>query len=70
VFVKLLRKKTTDKRDGHISPGSEAEVKKYQKQLRLYAIIYPFVWAFTRLDYLLKMVGVPGYATLLIATKK
>ena len=69
VFVKLLRKKKTDKRDGHISPGSEAEVKKYRKQLRMYSIIYPFIWLFTRLDWVLKIVGIPGYATLLIARK-
>lgn len=68
-FVKLLRKGKSDKRDGHISPGSEAEVKKYKKQLRIYSLIYPFVWAFTRLDHLLKWLGVAGNATLLIAKK-
>lgn len=69
-FVKLLRKKTADTRDGHISPGSAAEVKKYRKQLMMYSVIYPVVWLVTRLDYLLKAVGVKGYATLLIARKK
>jgi len=70
VFVKVLRKSKTEKRDGHISPGSEAEVRKYRKQLQIYSVIYPFVWLFTRLDIVLKLSGVSGYATLLTARKK
>jgi len=68
VFVKFLRKKSSEKRDGHISPGSAEEVAKYKKQLKMYSMIYPAVWLFTRLDKLLWWQK--GYATLLIADKK
>ncbi len=67
VFITFLRKNTSAKRDGHISPGSDAEFRKFRKQLRMYSIIYPFVWAVTRLDKLL--FWQKGYATLLIADK-
>ncbi|HPQ39303.1 MAG TPA: class I SAM-dependent methyltransferase [bacterium] len=69
VFVKLLRKHTAEKRDGHISPGSAEEVNTYRKQLKMYSAIYPFVWLLTRLDHVLKAAGIRGYATLLIARK-
>ncbi|MCD4652574.1 class I SAM-dependent methyltransferase [bacterium] len=69
LFVKILRKDKTNKRDGHISPGSEEEVKKYKKQPKMYSMIYPFVWLFTRLDKVLRVIGVSGYATLLIGRK-
>jgi SAM-dependent methyltransferase len=67
VFVKFLRKSTVEKRDGHISPGSAEEINKYRKQLRIYALIYPWIWLFTRLDKLLWWQK--GYATLLVASK-
>jgi len=67
VFVKFLRKKGADKRDGHIAPGSAEEVEKYKKQLKMYSLVYPFIWLFTRLDYLL--FWQKGYATRLIAEK-
>ncbi len=68
IFVKFLRKKTIGKRDGHITPGSADEVRKYAKQLTAYSMIYPFVWALTRLDRLLWWQK--GYATLLRAYKR
>jgi SAM-dependent methyltransferase len=69
VFIKLLRGKTIEKRDGHISPGSAEEVEKYRKQLMFYSAIYPFIWLFTRLDILWRAIGFHGYATLLICRK-
>ena len=68
VFVTFLRKNQIEKRDGHISPGSEEEIRKYRKQLRMYSLIYPLVWLFTRLDHLLWWQK--GYATLLVAEKE
>lgn len=67
IFIRFLRKDTKIKRDGHISPGSEEEIRKLKTQLKMYSMIYPFVWLFTRLDYLLWWQK--GYATLLIARK-
>jgi 2-polyprenyl-3-methyl-5-hydroxy-6-metoxy-1,4-benzoquinol methylase len=68
VFVKFLRKKQKEKRDGHISPGSAEEIAKYKKQLSFYSLIYPIVYLITRLDYLL--FWQKGYATLIRAIKK
>jgi len=67
VFVKFLRKSLTEKRDGHISPGSAEEFAKYKRQLQFYSVIYPAIWLFTRLDKLLWWQK--GYATLLICRK-
>lgn len=68
-FIKFMRGKTVEKRDGHITPGSAEEVQKHRKQLAFYSLIYPFVWLFTRLDLLWRAMGIPGYATLLICRK-
>lgn len=70
VFIKILRGKTSPKRDGHVSPGSAEEVEKHRKQFMFYSVIYPFVWLFTRLDMLWRAIGFPGYATLLICRKQ
>jgi SAM-dependent methyltransferase len=56
------------KRDGFISPTSEAELRKNMKVFRLYSMIYPLAWLFSRLDHLL--VGVKGYTVLISARKQ
>ena len=68
VFIKLIRRGRKDKRDGHISPGSAEEINRYRKELKMYSIIYPFVWLLTRLDRILFWSD--GYATLVVAKKK
>ena len=40
-------------RDGRIRPSTEAEYRAQEKKLRLYGVVYPFVWLATRLDKLL-----------------
>jgi 2-polyprenyl-3-methyl-5-hydroxy-6-metoxy-1,4-benzoquinol methylase len=69
VFVKVLgrRKQGQTPRDGHITPGSAAELDKHRKAFRLYSLIYPLTWSITRLDRLLFWLS--GYATLLVAEK-
>lgn len=69
VFVKLLRKDSRQKRDGNIAPGTAEEVAGLRKQLAAYSVLYPVIWLFTRLDYLLELAGIAGYATLLICRK-
>jgi SAM-dependent methyltransferase len=69
VFVTFLRRKSTQKRDGHISPGSAEEVASLRKQLTFYSAVYPLIWLFTRLDILWKWLRIPGYATLLVCRK-
>ncbi len=66
VFIKLLSKNDSHTRDGHISPSTQEEVAKYKKQLKLYSLIYPFIWLITRLD---KLIWWSGYATLIVARK-
>ncbi len=70
VFVKFFRKNKSRKRDGNISPGTAEEVAALKKQLKMYSLIYPFVWLFTRLDTIWKFLGFKGYATLIICNKE
>lgn len=67
IFVKCLRNDVQQKRDGHVSPGSAADVSKYKKQFALYSAIYPIVWLISRFDRLL--FWQKGYATLIVARK-
>ena len=68
-YVHILgRKAETQTRDGSISPSSEEELKKNLKTFRIYSILYPFMWLFTRLDHLLFFQR--GYTLLLKAIKQ
>ncbi len=68
-FMKILRKNKNirEARDGHISPGSAAELKKHEKSFKLYSMIYPFTYSITRLDKLIRFLK--GYACLITAVK-
>ena len=70
-FVKILGKGTegeSGKRDGVITIGSNESFQQHQKSMRLYSVVYPFLYAFTRLDKLLS--PLQGYALLVDARKK
>jgi len=70
VFVKALGKRSdaVQTRDGHISPGSAADLKKHARAFRFYSVIYPISWLIARLDRLLVLHS--GYATLIKARKR
>lgn len=68
-FVKILGKGMEgekQKRDGHITIGSQESFAKHQASMRLYSIAYPFIYAFTRLD---KLLPFQGYALMIEARK-
>ena len=54
-------------RDGIIAPSTEADFRAIERMFRWYRRIYPIIWGFTRLDYLL--VPVRGYAMIIAARK-
>lgn len=69
-FVKILGKGMegeAEKRDGHITIGSQESFQKHQGSMKLYSMAYPFIYAFTRLD---KVWPFAGYALMLEARKK
>lgn len=67
-YVKIVGKKTkTSEGDVGISPTSTRDFKKVQKQYRLLALIYPFLWSISKLDLLLFFTT--GYAVSVVARK-
>lgn len=70
LYIFVLKKKNgkKGKRDGNISPGSEADFQAHKKTLKFYSIIYPFTYLLTRLDKLLFFLR--GYAILLRGRKE
>lgn len=67
-YVKLLsRKKQSKQEAGPIAPSSEAELHSVKRTYRIYSLIYPFVKAFSLLDYLIP--GKGGYAVAVSARK-
>ena len=69
-FVKILGKGMegeSGKRDGHITIGSKESFQKHQGSMKLYSAMYPFIYAFTRLD---KLWPFQGYALFIEARKQ
>jgi SAM-dependent methyltransferase len=53
-YIKLLSRPPVEvRRDGHIRPSSEEEFSAQEKPFALYALVYPFIWLVSRLDFLL-----------------
>ena len=67
-YVKIVGKKA-EPSEGEvgISPTSTKDFKKVQKQYRLLALIYPFLWSVSKLDLLLFFTT--GYAVSVVARK-
>ena len=56
--------------EGEVSKGlvvTEGELKKFEKKFKLYTAIYPIVWTFSRLDFLIPFV--PGFMRIVTARK-
>ncbi|MBN2381861.1 methyltransferase domain-containing protein [bacterium] len=69
-YIRILSRghKVVKKRDGSISPSSEQELKKNMKTFKVYSVLYPLTWFFSKLDYLLYFQK--GYTLLIKAVKK
>ncbi|MCC7146391.1 MAG: methyltransferase domain-containing protein [Phycisphaeraceae bacterium] len=58
---KLARRSQTPVEQGTIAPATSAQLKSVAKAYRMYALIFPFVWLWSRLDLLLFFTA--GYVT-------
>jgi SAM-dependent methyltransferase len=69
VYVKLLSSGTPEtRRDGHIRPASAAEFSAQEKSYAVYSLLYPALWALSRLDTLLFFQK--GYSLMVRARKQ
>ena len=67
-YVKLMgQKRSTEDDEVGISPTSTKDFTKVQKQYRLLAMIYPVLWAISKLDLLLFFTT--GYAVSVLARR-
>ena len=67
-YVKLLSKGSkAEVKAGQIAPQSEKQLESVEKTYRLYSLIYPFFWAFSKLDGLIGFTR--GYAVVVAARK-
>jgi SAM-dependent methyltransferase len=70
-YVRKQRRRAGDGRpalrDGIVAPASEADFRSLEGLFRWYRRLYPFLWAFTRLDYL--ALPLRGYAMIISARK-
>lgn len=68
-YIKLFSGKGGGRRlrDGHIRPSSGEEYRAQEGRLKLYRIVYPLVWLFSRLDYALFFLQ--GYSVMIWARK-
>jgi hypothetical protein len=62
-----LSSKRTGRREGEIAPSSQEKLEKVRKQYRAYAIVYPVLYAVSRLDMLLPLGA--GYAVSVVARR-
>jgi SAM-dependent methyltransferase len=68
-YVKILLKKKEhpEVMQGTIAPTNKKEMKAVQKEMRIYSLIYPFMYGFSLLDKLIP--GRSGYAVAVAARK-
>lgn len=66
IFINIEKRKIK-KRDGFISPSSINQLSAHKIAFSFYKFFYPFLWIFSRLDYLLKFFG--AYAIIIEAKK-
>jgi len=68
IYMKIMTANPSPSlRDGHIRPVNEAEFLAQKKTLRLYSVVYPFVWLASRLD--LAFFFLRGYNVMVRARK-
>jgi len=60
--MKLSRKSAVKVEEGTIAPATSAQLKSVGKAYRLYSLVYPAVWLFSCLDWLISFM--PGYVSL------
>jgi len=68
-FVNILGKRMdgdASRRDGNITIGSKESFQKHQGSMKMYSLVYPFLFVFTRLD---KLIPWQGYALFIEARK-
>ena len=69
VYIKLLFRGPSAKlRDGHIRPATDDEFRAQEKSFAVYSLLYPIVWAVSRLDTLLFFHK--GYSLMIWARKE
>lgn len=67
-FVMVLsRRKKMDVKQGTIAPSSADQLRKVEKQIRLYSAVYPVLWTVSQLDRLLFFLK--GYAVSVVARR-
>jgi hypothetical protein len=68
-YVKILAKKKDhpEVMTGTIAPTNKKEMKAVQKEMRMYSLIYPFMYMFSLLDKIIP--GRGGYAVAVSARK-
>jgi SAM-dependent methyltransferase len=67
-YVKLLSRRDTGAKNGKISPTTGAELRRVEKQVRLYSKVYPVLNAISRLDVLMPFFT--GYAVSVVARRE
>ena len=68
VYVKVLKKGDSDSSEhGEIAPTTEEKLKSVKKSYRIYALLFPFYWLISRLDFLL--FGQEGYCVIVSGHK-
>jgi SAM-dependent methyltransferase len=69
IYIKLLaRRPAVERRDGHIRPATQEEFEAQEKTFTLYSLIYPVIWALSRLDTVLFFQK--GYSLMVWARKR
>ena len=67
-YVKFMsRRSKAEVKKGQIAPQNKEQLNSVGKSYKLYARIYPFLWLFSRLDYLIPFGH--GYAVIVAARK-
>ncbi len=68
MYVIVLSRKRTRAKKGEIAPSTRDQLRAVEKQYRLYAAMYPFLRAISKLDRLLPFFS--GYAVSVVARRK
>jgi SAM-dependent methyltransferase len=66
-YVKLLSRNKTGASEGTIAPGTGDQLRRVEKQVRLYSAVYPFLSAVSKLDLLMPFFT--GYAVSVVARR-
>jgi SAM-dependent methyltransferase len=67
-YVRVLSKKKGGPQPGHIAPVSSGELKTHGMAYRIYGLVFPFMWLFSKLDGLLSAKS--NNAVIVVAVKQ